>query len=89
MEIENEGLKLKVQILEDEIVKLKIHLKNYTAPARSKTFYENHKEEIIQKVKDYKISTNYQNISTPEQRKQYNKTAYLKRKEKLDLIQDI
>jgi hypothetical protein len=84
MEIENEGLKLKVQILEDEIVKLKIHLKNYTAPARSKSFYENHKEEIIQKVKDYKISTNY--VATVEQRKEYNKTAYLKRKEKLNLL---
>ena len=51
---------------------LKKKLKTYTAPKRSKTFYENHKEEIIQKVKEYRKKTGYINYSTPEQRKEYN-----------------
>jgi hypothetical protein len=59
---------------------LKIKLKNYTAPKRNKTFYENHKDEIIQKVKEYRKKTGYINYSTPEQRKEYNKKAYEKRK---------
>ena len=29
--------------LRDELTAVKEHLKKYTAPARSKTFYENHK----------------------------------------------
>lgn len=59
---------------------LKIKLKTYTAPKRSKTFYENHKEEIIQKVKEYKDKTGYKSPRTPEQTKEYNKRAYEKRK---------
>ena len=43
MDTENELLKQKISSLEDEIVKLKEHLKKYTAPTRSKTYYENHK----------------------------------------------
>ena len=42
----------------DELEKLRIEnallkekLKKYTAPARSKTYYENHKEEILIKKK--------------------------------------
>ncbi len=59
---------------------LKTKLKTYTAPKRSKTFYENHKEEIIQKVKEYKDKTGYKSPRTPEQTKEYNKRAYEKRK---------
>ena len=81
MDTENELLKQKNSSLEDEIVKLKEHLKKYTAPTRSKTYYENHKEEVIQKVKHYKETTQYKYILTPEQKKEYNKKAYLKRKE--------
>ena len=82
MDTENELLKQKNSSLEDEIVKLKEHLKKYTAPTRSKTYYENHKEEVIQKVKHYKETTKYKYIPTTEQKKEYNKKAYLKRKEK-------
>ena len=81
MDIENELLKQKNSSLEDEIVKLKEHLKKYTAPTRSKTYYENHKEEVIQKVKHYKETTQYKYTPTTEQKKEYNKKAYLKRKE--------
>jgi hypothetical protein len=63
-----------------ELDELKKKLKTYTAPKRSKTFYENHKEEIIQKVKEYKEKTGYKSPRTPEQTKEYNKRAYEKRK---------
>jgi hypothetical protein len=68
---ENEQLKKRVAELEE-------HLKKYTAPARSKTYYENHKEELLEKMKKYK--------PTPEQIKEKNRKAYLKRKEKMDNI---
>jgi len=64
---ENEELKNKVLELEEK-------LKKYTSPARSKTYYENHKEELLDKMKKYKPS--------PEKIKERNKKAYLKRKEK-------
>lgn len=59
--------------LRDELTAVKEHLKKYTAPARSKIFYENHKEEILEKKRDPKLK---------EQRKEINKRAYQKRKEK-------
>jgi len=69
--------KLEEQIkqLTDELNETKEHLKKYTAPSRSKTYYKNHKEELLEKMKKY----------TPSQEKikEKNKKAYLKRKEKL------
>ena len=62
--------------LQDELNETKEHLKKYTAPKRSKTYYENHKEELLEKMKKYK--------PTPEQIKERNKKAYLKRKEKME-----
>jgi hypothetical protein len=44
----------RIQQLETELALTKEHLKKYTAPSRSKTYYENHKKEIIEKVKEYK-----------------------------------
>ena len=69
--------KLEEQIkqLIQELNDTKEHLKKYTAPSRSKTFYENHKEELLEKMKKYTPS--------PEKIKEKNKKAYLKRKEKL------
>jgi len=61
--------------LKKRIVELEEHLKKYTAPARSKTYYENHKEDLLEKMKKYK--------PTPEQIKERNRKAYLKRKEKM------
>ena len=68
---ENEELQLRIQELEER-------LKKYTAPARHKKYYENHKEELLEKMKKYK--------QTPEQIKERNKKAYLKKKEKIKLI---
>jgi hypothetical protein len=63
-----------------EYDELKKKLKTYTAPKRNKTFYENHKDEIKQKVKEYQQKNNYKSKRTPEQMKEYNKRAYEKRK---------
>jgi len=57
----------KVQELEDEISILKEKLKSYTAPSRNKKFYENHKEELLDKMKLNPISN--------EKRKEYKKYA--------------
>jgi len=65
-----------------EIQELKEHLKKYTAPKRNKTFYENHKEDIIKKVKEYRKNHNIKKPS-PEKIKEYSRRAYLKKKQKL------
>ena len=48
-----------ITILETQLNDTKEHLKKYTAPSNMKKYYENHKEEIKQKVKAYKEQTNY------------------------------
>jgi hypothetical protein len=72
----------RIQSLEEELEKIKKelnetkeHLKKYTAPSRSKTYYENHKEQLLEKMKSNPIPT--------DKRKEYNKKYYLKKKEKI------
>ena len=69
--------------LENEVNELKEKLKKYTAPSRSKTYYENHKDEIIQKTKEYKETTNYYATIPVEKKKEYARTAYLNKKKKI------
>ena len=69
--------------LENEVNELKEKLKKYTAPSRSKTYYENHKDEIIQKTKKYKETTNYYATIPVEKKKEYARTAYLNKKKKI------
>jgi len=73
----------KIKLLEEEIEILKEKLKKYTAPKRSKIFYENHKEEIKQKAREYKEKTNYNTNIPKEKKKEYNKIAYQKKKEQM------
>lgn len=73
---ENIMLKEKISQLEVELIKVKEHLKKYTAPSCKKLYYEKNKEIIKQKHKEYK--------PTDEQKKQWARTAYLKKKEKLE-----
>ena len=77
---QNKILEERIRQLTDELNETKEHLKKYTAPLRSKTFYDNHREEILEKKKDPKAK---------EQRKEINKRAYLKRKEKLQQLTDL
>ena len=72
----------RILYLENELNQTKEHLKKYTAPSNMKKYYENHKEEIKHKVKEYKINTKY--VVPKEVIKERNKRAYQKRKEKLE-----
>ena len=67
----------KVQFLETELVETKEHLKKYTAPTRGKKYYEKNKDKLLENMKA--------NPPSPEQIKEKNKRAYLKRKEKMKL----
>jgi hypothetical protein len=80
----NEELIKENLLLKEEIDLLKEKLKNYTAPKRSKKFYETHKEEIKQKVREYKEKTNYNSNIPKEKKQEYNKRAYFKKKEKIE-----
>jgi len=60
---------------------LKEKLKKYTAPKRSKIYYEKNKEKIIEKIKANKPS--------PEKIKEYNKKSYQNRKLKKKLEGEI
>ena len=70
--LENEKLKQINNMLINEINSYKIN--NYS----KKTYYENHKQEIKEKVKEYKKN----NRVSQEKIKEYNKKAYEKRKQK-------
>jgi hypothetical protein len=72
MKKENNELKEKLLILEKENEDLKLHLKKYTAPTRNKKYYETHKEELLNKMKENPISS--------DKKKEYNKNYYLKKK---------
>jgi len=73
-------LEEKIAQLEEELLATKEHLKKYTAPSR-REYYEKNKDVIKERNRKYKETTNYK--STPEQRREYNKQAYLRRREKL------
>jgi hypothetical protein len=75
-------LKEENEKIKSELQETKEHLKKYTAPVRCKTFYENHKEEIKLKVKEYKEKTNYDKNISKDKKSEYNKKAYQKKKEK-------
>ena len=77
-------LKTELEKTKNELVETKEHLKKYTAPSNMKKYYQNHKEEIIKKVKEYKEKNNYKPNIDKEKRKEYNKLAYQKRREKME-----
>jgi|AntAceMinimDraft_5_1070358.scaffolds.fasta_scaffold94474_1 hypothetical protein len=65
----------------EELQRTKDHLKKYTAPARNRAYYDKNSDAVKERTRLYIEKTNYK--CTPEQRKEYNKRAYLKRIEKL------
>jgi len=69
------ALEEKVSNLETELQSTKEHLKKYTAPAYKKEYYIKNKEAINERNKKYR--------PTPEQKKEYNRREYLKRKAKI------
>ena len=57
------------------LLKPKNILKNTLPPSNMKKYYESHKEEIKQRVKEYKQKTNYDSNLPAEKKKEYNRTA--------------
>jgi hypothetical protein len=72
---ENNELKLLVEELQER-------LKKYTNPESCQKFYEKNKEKIIQSSNKRLQKLKEEN---PGKLKEYRKTAYLKRKEKLKI----
>jgi len=72
-----EELTKRCAALEAELKETKEKLKKYTAPERNREFYKLHKEEMLNRNKEY-----YREKVTPEKRKEYARTAYLNQKEK-------
>ena len=70
--------------LQEELQATKEHLKKYTAPVSRREYYERNKEKEKLRVKDYQQRTNYKStyVASPENKKEYARRAYLKKKEK-------
>ena len=62
-------LKTELERTKNELNETKEHLKKYTSPSNMKKYYQNHKEEIIKKVKEYKEKNNYKPNIDKEKRK--------------------
>ena len=77
---ENQILKEEIEKLNKELTETREHLKKYTSPFDKKIYYENNKEQIKEKVKEYKEK----NKVSKDVIKERNKKAYQKRKEKLE-----
>ena len=75
---ENTELKQKINDLEAKLAETQEHLKKYTAPSRNKKYYETHKEIIKQKIQ----TANKVAPINSEKKKEYNRIAYINRKEK-------
>lgn len=60
-----EELKKAYDVLSMELESTKEHLKRYTAPSRKKTYYENHKEALKEKSRNFVVSK--------EKKKEYNR----------------
>lgn len=60
-----EALQKQYDMVITELQTTKEHLKKYTAPSRKKNYYENHKEELKEKSRNFVISK--------EKKKEYNR----------------
>jgi hypothetical protein len=77
---ENEEIKHKLFLLEQENEELKEHLKKYTNGDNNKRYYEKNKEKVKEQGANYLKKLAEEN---PEKLREYRRNAYLKRKEKL------
>ena len=74
----------KIKELQEEIARLKIDNEKLNGMRmKSKEYYEKNKEECKRKAREYKKRINYKHEPTKEQKKEYNRNAYLRRKEKM------
>ena len=75
LECELLSTKQELESTKQELESTKEHLKRYTAPAYKKEYYQKNKDAILERLRT--------NPTTAEKRKEYNRIAYLRRKEKL------
>ena len=73
-------LKQKIEKMEKYIIELEDHLKKYTNSARHLKYYENNKDVVKERTKNYVDKLKTEN---PEKLKEWRRTYYLKRKEKI------
>ena len=71
---------LRIAQLEKQNTELKAQLEK--ANNKNKHYYQTHREDFIQKVREYQEKTNYYKNIPPEKKKEYARTAYLNKKEK-------
>lgn len=76
----NEDYKIENELLKQRINELEERLKKYTCGKNHKKYYENNKEIVMEKGAKYLQKLKEDN---PEKIKEYRRTAYLNRKEKL------
>jgi hypothetical protein len=72
---------IKLEELQKKISELSEHLSKYTSPARNKEYYKRHREELLEKAKEY----NKTKVYDAEKKKQYNKEYYRKIQEQKKL----
>jgi hypothetical protein len=82
----NKLLEEELQKTKEELFKTKEQLNIYTM--KNKIYYENNKEAQKQRVKDYKEKTNYAANLSIEKKKEYARTAYLNKKNKLKKLEE-
>jgi hypothetical protein len=83
---ENKQLKEKINHMENELNETKQKLNTYQL--NSKKYYQNNKEKIIERVKEYNSLKQTKPVISSDKKKEYNKIAYQKRKEKLANIKE-
>ena len=83
---ENNKLKEKLFQIEKELNDMKNQIND--SKIKTKQYYENNKEKIIERVKEYNKSKNYKPFITSEKKKEYNRIAYLKKKVKKETKND-
>jgi predicted MPP superfamily phosphohydrolase len=73
-------LKLENEEMKNKIIELEERLKKYTNGDNHKRYYEKNKDKIMETGSNYLKKLKEEN---PEKLKEYRRTAYQKRKEKL------
>ena len=80
----NEDYKIENELLKQRINELEERLKKYTCGKNHKKYYEKNKEKVMENGANYLQKLKEEN---PEKLKEYRRTAYLNRKEKLKNIE--
>ena len=83
---ENKHLNEKISRMENELNETKQKLNTYQL--NSKKYYQNNKEKIIERVKEYNSLNQTKPVILSEKKKEYNKLAYQKRKDKMANIKE-